>query len=601
MTSSPADRSLSLRPLGSLFTLAAFVIVWGAAPAAAQTFGSIKTYHVWDGHPAYWDGNLAPGFGAQAAFDGDGDLDTVISDGSEPTTLRLMTNNGSGAFSPSRISVSGATNSNRIQAADMNGDGKADIIVSNNHSRNVSVLLNTGNAGGVATFTTVIDLKMHATSAGSRGVAVGDLNKDGKPDVVSGDSDWLVYVFLNTTSNPGNATFSAPTYYSDGGNNRLGIAIVDLNKDGNNDVLVGNRDSGGLAGEFSVFLGNGTGLLTPFARVAGARGDSFATGDFNGDGNVDVATSRSPNGAAVAVFLGSGTGTFAPPAYVPTGGTGNVFVASADFNLDGKLDLVASNSDSHSLAVLRGHGDGTFGPATTYVETIPNTLRVPNQVLAGDVDGDGRADIASIQSNTDNLAVMLNLKPSDTTAPEIEATVTGVLVGGWYTSNVSVEWSVTDDESAPTASGCDTQAVTSDTAGETFTCTATSLGGTTTESVTIKRDTTGPAIASTTAGPSILWAPNNKMVPVTVAVSADDEGSAGVVCTINSVTSNEGGSAHEPDVDVTSGGLTVGLRAERNGGGSGRVYGIEVTCVDAAGNSSTSTTSVTVPHDKGKK
>ena len=98
----------------------------------------------------------------------------------------------------------------------------------------------------------------------------------------------------------------------------------------------------------------------------------------------------------------------------------------------------------------------------------------------------------------------------------------------------------------------------------------------------------------------MLWPPNNKMRAVTVSTDPSDAGSGGVVCSIDSVSSNEGGSAHEPDVELT-GPLTLNLRAEREGKGSGRIYTAHISCTDAAGNASSATATVTVPHDQGKK
>lgn len=110
---------------------------------------------------------------------------------------------------------------------------------------------------------------------------------------------------------------------------------------------------------------------------------------------------------------------------------------------------------------------------------------------------------------------------------------------------------------------------------------------------------------SLTANPSVLWPPNHKMVPVTVSVSASDDCDAVPIRKITSVSSNEpenglGDGDKAPDWKIT-GDLTVNLRAERSGKGSGRVYTITVTCTDDAENTSTGTTSVTVPHDQGKK
>jgi hypothetical protein len=113
------------------------------------------------------------------------------------------------------------------------------------------------------------------------------------------------------------------------------------------------------------------------------------------------------------------------------------------------------------------------------------------------------------------------------------------------------------------------------------------------------RDTTAPIIHSVAANPSVISKTNHEMVPVEVSLSATDGCAGAVTCHIVSVASNEpiagtGGGDLSPDWEIT-GALTVRLRAERSPKGSGRIYTITVLCTDAAGNSTTRTTSVTVP------
>jgi hypothetical protein len=149
--------------------------------------------------------------------------------------------------------------------------------------------------------------------------------------------------------------------------------------------------------------------------------------------------------------------------------------------------------------------------------------------------------------------------------------------------------------------------VTSDTAGISFTCTATSSGGTASQSVTVKRDATPPTVACN-ATPNRLLPPNHKMVAITAAVTVTDLLSGPAGFSLTAATSSE------PDNGLGDGdmpndiqGWVVGtadssgmLRAERSGKGTGRVYTLSYTGSDGAGNSSSCGATVTVPHDQGK-
>ena len=107
-------------------------------------------------------------------------------------------------------------------------------------------------------------------------------------------------------------------------------------------------------------------------------------------------------------------------------------------------------------------------------------------------------------------------------------------------------------------------------------------------------DTTPPAIGAVTTTPSSIWPPNKQMVPVSIAVAVTDAADPSPVCRVTSVSSSEPAA----DDSAITGPLTVSLRADRNGDGTGRIYTIAVRCVDASGNASTSSTTVSVPHDQ---
>ncbi len=122
-------------------------------------------------------------------------------------------------------------------------------------------------------------------------------------------------------------------------------------------------------------------------------------------------------------------------------------------------------------------------------------------------------------------------------------------------------------------------------------------GGTASDEVVISvQDTSPPEITALAATPNVLWPPNNKLVPVTLAATAADNCTSSLNCRIVSITSNEPGSG---DIVIT-GDLTAELRAQRLGGGTGRFYTITIECTDGDGNKKTSNVAVSVPHDQRK-
>jgi len=268
-------------------------------------------------------------------------------------------------------------------------------------------------------------------------------------------------------------------------------------------------------------------------------------------------------------------------------------------------------SGDHILEFIIFDGGGLAGGMfrletntnTTFPDSDGDGLTDPEEHLHGtsktdpDSDNDGVSDGAEVAAGTNPLVPNA---PPDTTPPAIAVDITGTQVNGWFTSDATVTWLVSDPESSVTTTGCGQVTVSADTTSTTLTCSATSAGGPATESVTIRRDATPPAIASISTNAPALWPPNHKMHAITVSVNATVAGSGGTVCLVDRVSSSEGGNQHEPDVQLL-GGLMVHLRAERDGGATGRTYTIEVLCTDAANNTATGATAVVVPHDQGRK
>ena len=226
----------------------------------------------------------------------------------------------------------------------------------------------------------------YTVGANPRAVSVGDFNGDGIMDLVVADSgtlapgdDGSVSVLLGN----GDGTFRAAVNYS-AGKIPVAVATGDFNGDGKLDLVVANSGSSNI----SVLLGKGDGTFqTHVDSEIGAGLTGLAVGDFNGDKKLDLVVSHGPGG--VSVLLGNGDGSFQVPVTYSADASAES-VAVADFNSDGKLDIaVAGKFNSGIVAILEGNGDGTFQPAQAY---DPAGL-IGGALAVGDFNGDGKLDL----------------------------------------------------------------------------------------------------------------------------------------------------------------------------------------------------------------
>lgn len=374
-------------------------VLLGFSPfiSAQTTFSGSKTATLGDSFVVTGDFNL----------DGIPDL-AIAQDTVSPDTngVAILLGNASGTYS----SFTGAVvpgEINQLEVADVNRDGKLDLLLNISDGSAVAVLL--GNGDG--TFTRSADVNIEFQPGG---FATGDFNNDGFPDLAIHDCEEVqfpfctVAIFLNDRTGHFTKTGTiTPVSASSANASSQSIVIADLNSDGRQDLVFLDQDG------FEVAIGNGDGtFLTPMFTAA-RNPDGIAIGSFNHDLKLDLAivtvndcpTCATNQTAHEAVYLNDGTGHFGLRSRVLLE-TSNSFQSApitllvTDINGDRIADLVTT-TDKGIVQYSLGHGDGTFA-APVQVAQVTNA----NGTAARDLNGDGRHDLV-VSSGTDGFAHIL--------------------------------------------------------------------------------------------------------------------------------------------------------------------------------------------------
>lgn len=336
------------------------------------------------------------------------DIATVQTNG----MLNVLLNDGTGKLKHSynnRSAVGSEPTVSYIQASDVNGDGAPDIVAADTKNNTFLIFLNKGDgtfadAGSVAA----------GSSSGAKlaGLAVADVNVDGKLDVVTvaraGNAESTT-LSLRTFPGNGDGTFGTqePVETSLSGGFALppgrNVSIADMNKDSKPDVVLQlEQSSPAVAVVIAVSIGGGDGTFQnvvtgPSANAGPQPASSLTLGDVNGDEMPDAVFLSFRN--EVYVSLGQEDGSLGSPAPVLSKMSGAVLLTLGDVNRDSMLDLIVFGTGQ--LGIFAGKGDGTFQPVSQYV----SGYGLSQQPAPADLNGDGNPDLAALDYTNGRVAI----------------------------------------------------------------------------------------------------------------------------------------------------------------------------------------------------
>jgi len=514
-----------------------------------------------------------------------------------------------GGFDPSAIAV-----------ADVNGDGVPDVVVANTRrnltdqvfgASNVGVMLGNGDGTFQSTVTYL--------SGGSQlhSVAIADVNNDGKLDILAGNGcsiisggscsfEGAVGVLLGN----GDGTFRPAVNFGSGGyaNFQLKVIVADVNGDSKPDLLTLNgcttscSPNGPPHGSVGVLLGNWDGTFQKAVTytTTGYFATSIAVGDLNGDHNLDIVLTNycgdnNIGGCAtpgpVDVLLGNGDGTFQGAIPFGPGGRGTSGVAVADVNGDDKPDLLVTNCGTDGcggfwpprpggvVGVLLGHGDGTFSPAITYGSGSYFAIDV------ADVDGDQNPDLVLANWACSNSGLgCISVMPGN----------------GDGTFQSAMNFSTESDANSLAVADLNRDDKLDIVIPNRESFGSNDPPGTVSVLLNSTPSCNTPPQVTVSITPRSLWPPTGKIVPVTVSGTITDTGCS-VASATYSVTDEYGRVQPSGPVTLDSAGaysFTIFLQASRRGRDSdGRSYYITIVANNTAGMTGSQAGIVKVPHD----
>jgi hypothetical protein len=293
-----------------------------------------------------------------------------------------------------------------VSIGDIDGDGKPDLAVANASSNTVSVIRNTSSSGTIS-FAAKVDF---TTGSYPISVSIGDIDGDGKPDLAVANYSSSTISVIRNTSTSGTVSFAAKVDFTTS-TNPFSVSIGDIDGDGKPDLAVANAGSSTV----SVLLNTSTSGTVHFAAkvdfTTGAYPESISIGDIDGDGKPDLAVANGGSNTVSVIRNTSTSGTVSFAAKVDfTTGTAPISVRIGDIDGDGKPDLAVANQSSNTVSVFLN--TSTLGTISFASKVDFTTGATPVSVSIGDIDGDGKPDLAVVNNGTTTVSVFRNTSTS---------------------------------------------------------------------------------------------------------------------------------------------------------------------------------------------
>jgi gliding motility-associated-like protein len=365
-------------------------------------------------------------------IDGDGKPDMAVSNAGVATVSVFLNTGSSGSPSfAAKADFTVGTNARSLAIGDLDGDGKLDLAVGNYNTNTVSILRNTSSLGAIS-FAAKVDL---TTGTNPYSVAIGDIDGDGRLDIVSANyTSSTVSVFLNTGSSGAIAFATKSDFVT--GTNPQSVAIGDLDGDGKPDVAVANNGATTVSVLRNTSNANTLSFDAKIDATIGSGARSIAIGDIDGDGKLDIAASNYTSNTISVLRNTSSSGSVSFAAKVDlTTASQPTTVAIGDLDGDGKPDLAVSNNGASTISVFRN--TGSSGTVTFATKVDLASGGAPQSVAIGDLDGDGKLDLASANFSSATASVIRN---TPLITPTVQAT--NVVFANTATTTTTASWTI---------------------------------------------------------------------------------------------------------------------------------------------------------------